>query len=101
MFGIGGMELIVILVIALLVLGPERLPEVARWLARVGRELRRAGDEVRMHLDPDIEEYRRMHRDLLKPDKFLPKETPPAEQDPEEKSGEAAGEDNQDDKPAQ
>lgn len=57
MFGIGGMELLVILLVALLVLGPERLPEITRWLAKVTREIRRAGDEVRMHLDPDLMEY--------------------------------------------
>lgn len=57
MFGIGGMELLVILLVALLVLGPERLPQITKWLAKVTREIRRASDEVRMHLDPDLVEY--------------------------------------------
>lgn len=57
MFGIGGMELLVILLVALLVLGPERLPQITKWLAKVTREIRRASDEVRMHLDPDLIEY--------------------------------------------
>jgi sec-independent protein translocase protein TatB len=57
MFGIGGMELLVILLVALLVLGPERLPQITKWLAKVTREIRRASDEVRMHLDPDLMEY--------------------------------------------
>ena len=78
MFGISGMELMVILLIALLVLGPERLPEVTRWLARVGRELRRAGDEVRMHIDPGLDAYRAAQRKLFDPEKSLPEHGSPS-----------------------
>jgi TatA/E family protein of Tat protein translocase len=57
MFNIGPMELLVILVIALLVVGPQRLPEVGRSVGRALREFRRAQDEVqrtlRMSLDDD------------------------------------------------
>lgn len=42
MFGIGTPELLVILVVALIVLGPQRLPEVARALGKGLAELRRA-----------------------------------------------------------
>src|ERR1700675_330571 len=42
MFGIGVPELLVILVVALIVLGPQRLPEVARALGKAMAELRRA-----------------------------------------------------------
>ena len=35
MFNIGMMELLVILLIAFLIVGPKDLPKVARWLARV------------------------------------------------------------------
>lgn len=42
MFGIGITELIVILVVALIVLGPERLPEVAQALGKALGELRKA-----------------------------------------------------------
>jgi Tat protein translocase TatB subunit len=42
MFGIGVSELLVILVVALIVLGPQRLPEVARALGKGLAELRKA-----------------------------------------------------------
>jgi len=51
MFGIGPTELIVILVIALLVLGPKRLPELARSLGRGLAEFRRATSDVTEELD--------------------------------------------------
>lgn len=41
MGSLGGAEILVILVIALLVLGPERLPEAARQVGRVLAEVRR------------------------------------------------------------
>ena len=42
MFGIGMPELLVIMVVALVVLGPKRLPEVARSLGKGLAEFRRA-----------------------------------------------------------
>ena len=47
MLGIGPEELMLILVLALIVLGPERLPKVARDLGRVVGDLRRTSDELR------------------------------------------------------
>lgn len=66
MFGIGIPELLVILVVALIVLGPQRLPEVARALGKGLAELRRATsgltDELRdatRMLDEDDRALRR------------------------------------------
>jgi Tat protein translocase TatB subunit len=47
MFGIGMTELLVIFVIGLLVLGPKRLPELARNLGRGLAEFRRASLDIR------------------------------------------------------
>lgn len=46
MFNIGPQELLVILLVALVIVGPQRLPELARTIGRALNELRRAQDEV-------------------------------------------------------
>jgi len=51
MFGIGPTELIVILVVALLILGPKRLPEIARSLGKGFAEFKRASNELRSQID--------------------------------------------------
>ncbi len=51
MFGIGTPELLVILVVALVVLGPKRLPEVARALGKGLAELRKATSGVAAELE--------------------------------------------------
>ena len=51
MFGIGFPELLVILVVALLVFGPAKLPELARSLGRGLAEFRRASSDLRRSLD--------------------------------------------------
>ncbi len=52
MIGIpGGPEIAVIVVVALLVFGPKRLPEIARLLGKVSRAIRQATQEVKEQID--------------------------------------------------
>ncbi|MAG36880.1 MAG: hypothetical protein CL878_11655 [Dehalococcoidia bacterium] len=46
MFDIGGMELVVILIVAVFVIGPERIPEAARTLGRFIGQLRQLGGDI-------------------------------------------------------
>ena len=50
MFGIGPGELIVIILVALVVLGPEKLPAAARVLGRLSGEMRRLSTEFQRAL---------------------------------------------------
>jgi sec-independent protein translocase protein TatB len=47
MLNVGPLELLVVLAVALVVVGPERLPELARSVGRVLRQFREVQDEVR------------------------------------------------------
>lgn len=62
MFGLGFGEVLVILVVALLVFGPERLPELARTLGKTMAELRRAMDEVKTEFRAPIQDFERSMR---------------------------------------
>jgi sec-independent protein translocase protein TatB len=59
-FGVNPSEFIVLLVVAAVVLGPERLPEYAQQLARLVRELRRmaqgASAQVRNEMGPEFDD---------------------------------------------
>jgi Tat protein translocase TatB subunit len=50
-FNIGPAELMIIFILALLVVGPKKLPELSRQLGRGLREFRRVSDEVRGEID--------------------------------------------------
>ncbi|MBK7976683.1 MAG: twin-arginine translocase TatA/TatE family subunit [Deltaproteobacteria bacterium] len=63
MFGIGTPELIVILVIALIFLGPRRLPEVGKALGKALGELRRASQDLRDSIE--IETRRSEHAERV------------------------------------
>jgi TatA/E family protein of Tat protein translocase len=53
MFGMGMPEVLLILAIALIVLGPKKLPEIARALGRGIAEFRKATQDLKENLDVD------------------------------------------------
>jgi TatA/E family protein of Tat protein translocase len=65
MFGpIGFPELMIILVVALIVFGPRKLPELGRSLGRSLNEFKRASNELKQTLDDEIrlDEHRQTSR---------------------------------------
>jgi TatA/E family protein of Tat protein translocase len=56
---VGPQELLLILVVALVVVGPKRLPEIGRSIGRGLRELRKAQDEVRRTVRVTLDEETR------------------------------------------
>jgi Tat protein translocase TatB subunit len=80
MFGIGIPELVVILVVLLVFVGPERLPEVAKYLGKIFTEFRKATDDVseelrsaRLMLEEEIRQAERETREEKNPpDTILP-----------------------------
>lgn len=66
MFNIGFTEMLVIAALALILIGPKQLPEVARTLGRLLNDLKRSTnsftDELKSQVDYDFEEELRKRR---------------------------------------
>ncbi len=48
---LGMQEMLVVLLVALVFIGPKRLPEIARTLGRLMNELKKAGEELKSQID--------------------------------------------------
>jgi TatA/E family protein of Tat protein translocase len=74
MFDIGFQEMLVIGVLALLVFGPGKLPELGRMIGKALREFRRASDEFRSTVETNLH--------INDPDPIIPPATSPVESTP-------------------
>jgi sec-independent protein translocase protein TatB len=97
MFGLGMGELILIAVVALLALGPDRLPDAAKRIGKTIRDLRRQTDQLKRTIEQDsqlgdaMKEIRSALRDNPlqdSPTKTPRKKTPPAATNKAAASGE-------------
>ncbi len=66
MFGIGMPELLLILAIALIVIGPKKLPDLAKSLGRTMREFKKATNEFKdtLQIDEDLSDVKKAFDDL-------------------------------------
>jgi TatA/E family protein of Tat protein translocase len=66
MFGIGMPEMILILAIALIVIGPKKLPDLAKSLGRAMREFKKATNEFKetMQIDNELSEVKKAFDDI-------------------------------------
>lgn len=71
MFGIGGTEFVVIALLALILLGPDKLPEYARKAGRVWADFKRYQDSMESMIRAEIKtgehERRSEHEPPVKP----------------------------------
>ncbi len=63
MGSVGTPEILLILVIALLLFGPQKLPELGKSLGRAIREFKRASSELQETIEREVEEVSRQVKD--------------------------------------
>ena len=66
MFGIGMPEMLLILAIALIVIGPKKLPDLAKSLGRAMREFKKATNEFKdtLQIDNDLSDVKKAFDDI-------------------------------------
>lgn len=84
MFGIGMQELLIILAVALIILGPKKLPELARSLGRLLAEFQRAAQDLKSSVDFDEDAKSAQAQSEKKEWEEVEPELPPPPGSPEE-----------------
>lgn len=65
MFGIGAGEILIILLVTLLVLGPKEIPKVARAIGKAMKDINRFKDELRKSVDLEFEDYEKEDNKII------------------------------------
>ncbi|MCF6265104.1 MAG: twin-arginine translocase TatA/TatE family subunit [Desulfuromusa sp.] len=65
MFGIGMTEMILIAALALIILGPKKLPDLARSLGKGFAEFKRATNELKSTIDLEIKAEDERHKEVI------------------------------------
>lgn len=78
MFGIGSTELIVILIVALIVIGPAKLPEMARSLGKALGEFRRVSTDVKRTIEMEAEQAEQKAKTEQAKKELFPESAPAA-----------------------
>ncbi len=79
MFGtLGGPELFLIFVVALIIFGPRKLPEIGKSLGKMMGEFRRASNEFRSTIENEVEAEKIRDSMRIEPPKVEPVTAPPA-----------------------
>ena len=88
MFGIGMQELIIIAIIALIIVGPKKLPDLAKTLGKGFSEFKKATEGITDDLKETLKEDEKRDDDGLK-DSLLLKKTVEEESNPNSNNNEA------------
>lgn len=68
MFGLGAMEILVILVIAFLLFGPKELPEIGKQVGKAVKGFKETTEDLRQSVEPEInmitQEFKSVEQDL-------------------------------------
>ena len=73
-FGLAYSEIAVIMLVALIVLGPKKLPELMRQIGKVMGTLRKASDDLRREIlyNDEMRSFRDTIRDVIEPPRSAP-----------------------------
>ena len=71
---LGGPELLLIFIVALIVFGPRKLPEIGKSLGKMMAEFRKASNDFRQTIESEVEAEKL--RDAVRLDPYVPPPTP-------------------------
>jgi len=92
MFGIGSTELIIILIVALIVIGPAKLPEMAKSLGKALGEFRRVSTDVKRTIEMEAEQSEQKEKTAQAKKELFPDEVKAEPQPAAPQTAAASGE---------